>query len=150
LRVLVELARLVLVERLGPLELAHARLEHLDGELEDGGGLVVMMRELDALMTRGRDLLVREGRDRDEGEGDGGGGREKAHGGGPPGGRWTGQTQRYSSFRQGRTPERVYRYRVKLVHAADLHLDSPLRGLDRYDGAPRHAMRAATRRALEN
>jgi DNA repair exonuclease SbcCD nuclease subunit len=39
---------------------------------------------------------------------------------------------------------------VKFVHAADLHLDSPLRGLDRYEGAPRHAIRAATRRALEN
>ena len=25
---------------------------------------------------------------------------------------------------------------MKLVHAADSHLDSPLRGLDRYDGAP--------------
>jgi DNA repair exonuclease SbcCD nuclease subunit len=39
---------------------------------------------------------------------------------------------------------------VKLVHAADLHLDSPLRGLERYEGAPKEAMRAATRRALEN
>jgi len=39
---------------------------------------------------------------------------------------------------------------VKLVHAADLHVDSPLRGLDRYDGAPVSALRHATRRALEN
>lgn len=39
---------------------------------------------------------------------------------------------------------------LKLVHAADLHIDSPLRGLDRYDGAPVHALRHATRRALEN
>jgi len=39
---------------------------------------------------------------------------------------------------------------VKFVHAADLHVDSPLRGLDRYDGAPAARMRAATRRALEN
>jgi DNA repair exonuclease SbcCD nuclease subunit len=39
---------------------------------------------------------------------------------------------------------------VKFVHAADLHIDSPLRGLDRYDGAPAPRLRAATRRALEN
>jgi DNA repair exonuclease SbcCD nuclease subunit len=39
---------------------------------------------------------------------------------------------------------------VKLVHAADLHLDSPMRGLERYEGAPVDAMRMATRRALEN
>jgi DNA repair protein SbcD/Mre11 len=38
----------------------------------------------------------------------------------------------------------------KLVHAADLHLDSPLRGLERYEGAPADAMRGATRRALGN
>jgi DNA repair exonuclease SbcCD nuclease subunit len=39
---------------------------------------------------------------------------------------------------------------MKFVHAADLHLDSPMRGLDRYEGAPHAAMRGATRRALEN
>jgi DNA repair exonuclease SbcCD nuclease subunit len=39
---------------------------------------------------------------------------------------------------------------VKVVHAADLHIDSPLRGLDRYDGAPVERLRGATRRALEN
>jgi len=39
---------------------------------------------------------------------------------------------------------------MKLVHAADLHLDSPLRGLERYEGAPVDAIRGATRRALEN
>jgi DNA repair exonuclease SbcCD nuclease subunit len=39
---------------------------------------------------------------------------------------------------------------LKLVHAADLHIDSPLRGLDRYDGAPVERLRGATRRALEN
>ncbi|HEX6986053.1 MAG TPA: DNA repair exonuclease, partial [Planctomycetaceae bacterium] len=38
----------------------------------------------------------------------------------------------------------------KFLHAADLHLDSPLRGLDRYDGAPVEAIRQATRRAVEN
>jgi DNA repair exonuclease SbcCD nuclease subunit len=39
---------------------------------------------------------------------------------------------------------------VKLVHAADLHLDSPLRGLAIYDGAPVERVREATRRALIN
>lgn len=39
---------------------------------------------------------------------------------------------------------------MKFVHAADLHVDSPLRGLDRYEGAPTNALRGATRRALEN
>lgn len=39
---------------------------------------------------------------------------------------------------------------MKLIHAADIHLDSPLRGLERYEGAPTEALRAATRRALEN
>lgn len=39
---------------------------------------------------------------------------------------------------------------MKFIHAADLHLDSPLRGLERYDGAPVEAMRGATRRAFEN
>jgi hypothetical protein len=45
----------------------------------------------------------------------------------------------------------VYRGRaVRLVHAADLHVDSPLLGLERYEGAPVAALRGATRRALEN
>ena len=39
---------------------------------------------------------------------------------------------------------------MKLVHAADLHIDSPLRGLGRYEGAPVRELRGATRRALEN
>jgi DNA repair exonuclease SbcCD nuclease subunit len=38
---------------------------------------------------------------------------------------------------------------VKFVHAADLHLDSPLSGLERYEGAPVDRVRGATRRALE-
>jgi DNA repair exonuclease SbcCD nuclease subunit len=38
---------------------------------------------------------------------------------------------------------------VKFVHAADIHLDSPLRGLERYEGAPAERLRGATRRALE-
>lgn len=39
---------------------------------------------------------------------------------------------------------------MKFVHAADLHLDSPLRNLERYAGAPVEPVRLATRRALEN
>jgi DNA repair protein SbcD/Mre11 len=38
----------------------------------------------------------------------------------------------------------------KFIHAADVHLDSPLRGLERYDGAPVEEIRHASRRALEN
>jgi DNA repair exonuclease SbcCD nuclease subunit len=39
---------------------------------------------------------------------------------------------------------------LKFLHAADLHLDSPLRGLERYEGAPIDEIRGASRRALEN
>jgi DNA repair exonuclease SbcCD nuclease subunit len=39
---------------------------------------------------------------------------------------------------------------MKLLHASDLHIDSPMEGLERYEGAPVDAMRGATRRALEN
>lgn len=39
---------------------------------------------------------------------------------------------------------------TRFFHAADLHVDSPLRGLDRYEGAPVERLRGATRRALEN
>jgi len=39
---------------------------------------------------------------------------------------------------------------LKFLHAADIHLDSPLRGLERYDTAPLEAIRNACRRALEN
>ena len=38
---------------------------------------------------------------------------------------------------------------MKFIHAADLHIDSPLRGLDRYEGAPVDRLRTATRSALE-
>jgi DNA repair exonuclease SbcCD nuclease subunit len=37
----------------------------------------------------------------------------------------------------------------KFLHAADLHLDSPLRGLAAYEGAPVEALRGATRRAFD-
>ncbi|MEW5773361.1 MAG: DNA repair exonuclease [Thermodesulfobacteriota bacterium] len=38
----------------------------------------------------------------------------------------------------------------RFIHAADLHLDSPLKGLARYDGAPVGEARESSRRALEN
>lgn len=37
---------------------------------------------------------------------------------------------------------------MKFIHASDLHIDSPMRGLDTYDSAPVDLLRAATRRAL--
>jgi DNA repair protein SbcD/Mre11 len=39
---------------------------------------------------------------------------------------------------------------IRFLHAADLHLDSPLRGLALYEGCPVDQMRLATRRAFEN
>lgn len=38
---------------------------------------------------------------------------------------------------------------LKFLHAADIHLDSPLRGLERYEGVPVSEIRGATRRAFE-
>lgn len=38
---------------------------------------------------------------------------------------------------------------VRVLHAADLHLDSPLIGLARYEGAPVEEIRSATRRAFD-
>ena len=36
---------------------------------------------------------------------------------------------------------------VRFIHTADIHLDSPLRGLERYEGAPK-LLRSATDRLL--
>jgi len=38
---------------------------------------------------------------------------------------------------------------ITFIHAADIHLDSPLRGLERYENAPVDRIRGATRRAFE-
>lgn len=38
----------------------------------------------------------------------------------------------------------------KFIHAADIHLDSPLRGLSRYESAPVDAIRDACRKAFNN
>jgi DNA repair exonuclease SbcCD nuclease subunit len=40
--------------------------------------------------------------------------------------------------------------KYRFIHAADIHLDSPLCGLQRYEGAPVDEIRNASRRALEN
>ena len=39
---------------------------------------------------------------------------------------------------------------MRFLHAADIHLDSPLLGLERYEGAPVEEIRSATRRAFDN
>lgn len=39
---------------------------------------------------------------------------------------------------------------MRFIHCADIHIDSPLRGLELYDGAPVEEMRQATRRAFAN
>ena len=36
------------------------------------------------------------------------------------------------------------------IHASDIHLDSPHKGLSRYEGAPAERIRSATREALKN
>jgi DNA repair exonuclease SbcCD nuclease subunit len=38
----------------------------------------------------------------------------------------------------------------KFIHAADIHLDSPLKGLEAHEGAPVEEIRGATRRAFDN
>ena len=38
----------------------------------------------------------------------------------------------------------------KFIHAADIHLDSPLQNLDQYEGAPVESLRVATREAFDN
>jgi len=39
---------------------------------------------------------------------------------------------------------------IRFLHAADLHLDSPLKGLSRYEGAPVETLQRSLRGALEN
>ena len=40
--------------------------------------------------------------------------------------------------------------KIKFIATADIHLDSPLRGLERYEGAPVEEIRGATRKAFIN
>ena len=39
---------------------------------------------------------------------------------------------------------------LRFLHAADIHLDSPMLNLDRYEGAPVEEFRSATRKAMDN
>jgi len=39
---------------------------------------------------------------------------------------------------------------MRFFHCTDIHLDSPLRGQERYEGVPVEDVRGATRRAFEN
>ena len=39
---------------------------------------------------------------------------------------------------------------IRFIHAADAHIDSPLKGLEAHDGAPVDVLRGATRRAFKN
>lgn len=39
-------------------------------------------------------------------------------------------------------------FNMKFIHAADLHIDSPLDGLSAYEGAPVELLRTATRTAF--
>jgi len=39
---------------------------------------------------------------------------------------------------------------VKFIHTADIHLDSPLKGLEVHENAPVEEIRGATRRAFDN
>ncbi len=43
----------------------------------------------------------------------------------------------------------IRRYSMRFIHAADIHLDSPLRGLESYPGAPVERLRIATRQAFD-
>ena len=38
---------------------------------------------------------------------------------------------------------------MKFIHASDLHIDSPLLGLEAYEGAPVERLREATREAIQ-
>jgi DNA repair protein SbcD/Mre11 len=54
-----------------------------------------------------------------------------------------------NSFHAG-LPVAVQNGMFHFIHAADLHLDSPLKGLSRFDGAPVRRIQSATRTAFAN
>ncbi|MDB5397911.1 MAG: metallophosphoesterase [Rhodospirillales bacterium] len=58
--------------------------------------------------------------------------------------RWPSTQQCLAGLRMG--GEMQFRF----LHAADLHLDSPMRGLSNYEGLPTDEIRSTTRRALDN
>ena len=50
-----------------------------------------------------------------------------------------------------KTPAACYNKAMfRFIHAADVHLDSPLQGLEAHEGAPLELLRGATRRAFKN
>lgn len=49
-----------------------------------------------------------------------------------------------------RSPEGYLLTDFRFIHAADIHLDSPLNGLSRYEGLPVEDIRGATRAAFDN
>lgn len=55
-----------------------------------------------------------------------------------------------SGFLIGRNAEEESPLTRKILHAADIHLDSPLQKLGSYEGAPADQIRRASRHALEN
>lgn len=50
----------------------------------------------------------------------------------------------------GQTRTRRTRVQFRFIHAADIHLDSPMVGLEQYECAPVEDIRCATRKALQN
>jgi DNA repair protein SbcD/Mre11 len=48
----------------------------------------------------------------------------------------------------GRQLTSIFLMAISFIHAADIHLDSPLKGLERYENAPVERIRGATRRAF--
>ena len=55
----------------------------------------------------------------------------------------------YSQFSEQQLALSFVELRMKFIHAADIHLDTPLQGLVHYAGAPVNEIRNATRRAFE-
>lgn len=57
----------------------------------------------------------------------------------------------FPALRMCRNPPKTKGYAMfSFIHAADIHIDSPMHKLDAYDGAPVEAFRLSTRKALEN
>lgn len=59
-------------------------------------------------------------------------------------------TQRARLCSRITSPGRGRMSSFRFLHAADIHLDSPLRGLSRYEGLPADRLRRATRDAFDN
>lgn len=62
----------------------------------------------------------------------------------------TAQTATFTAGELGGNAKHEGVNNFKFLHTADIHLDSPLRGLSRYEGVPVDQVRLATRTALNN